>query len=597
MNQCLRNLASFISTVTLVVVFTCNTVAQKPNVILIITDDQGYGDLSCHGNPSLKTPNMDQLYAQSVRLTNYHVAPTCSPTRAAIQTGRWSNRVGVWHTITDRCMLYEDETTLGQMFQSAGYATGMFGKWHLGDNAPYRPEDRGYSEVLRHGGGGVGQTPDYWDNAYFDDTYFRKNGKPESHQGFCTDVFFKAAQDFIKEQSNNNKPFFAYIATNAPHGPFHSPESFSKPYQEHGVGVANFLGMIANIDHNVGLFRDFLKDNDLEDNTILVFTTDNGTAAGNKIFNAGMRGQKGSEYDGGHRVPFFIRWPNGKIDGARDINRIAGHVDVFPTLLDLCGIPLANKSDLDGQSLKPLLLDQEADWPDRVLITDSQRIEHPDKWRKSCVMTDRWRLVNRSELFDMMADPSQETNVAQQHPGVVERLQKAYESWWKELQPSLKRRSHIHVGLESGEVVNLTSHDWTTGGGTPWNQAAIRRAKSSKSNIGHWNIKVLADGKYRIAVRRWPRESEAAIDAELPPGKPVPGHDAFRTVPGVKISPEKAAIKVGDSVFESSFVPESQEIDFDVDLKQGNTQLSARFILPDGSEVGAYYAYVTKLAN
>ncbi|MCG8602951.1 MAG: sulfatase-like hydrolase/transferase, partial [Verrucomicrobiales bacterium] len=196
--------------------------ADKPNIVFVITDDQGYGDLSCHGNPTLKTPHLDALAAESVRLDDYHVAPTCSPTRAALLTGHWTNRTGVWHTIMGRSMIRKNEITVGQIFKDNGYATGMFGKWHLGDNYPFRPEDRGFTEVLRHGGGGVGQTPDYWDNAYFDGSYFH-NKKPVPVEGFCTDVFFDYAKQFIEQQTKAKKPFFAYISLNAPHGPMHAP--------------------------------------------------------------------------------------------------------------------------------------------------------------------------------------------------------------------------------------------------------------------------------------------------------------------------------------------------------------------------------------
>ena len=222
--------------------------ADRPNIILIITDDQGYGDIGAHGNKIIKTPNLDNLHSESVRLTNYHVDPTCSPTRSALMTGRYSTRTGVWHTIMGRSMLRENEVTMGQIFKDNGYATGMFGKWHLGDNYPYRPEDRGYTEVLRHGGGGVGQTPDYWDNAYFDGSYWH-NGEPEAVKGFCTDVFFDYAKRFVKQQKSKGQPFLAYIATNAPHGPMHAPEESSKPYQDQNVNLANFFGMNWTIIH------------------------------------------------------------------------------------------------------------------------------------------------------------------------------------------------------------------------------------------------------------------------------------------------------------------------------------------------------------
>ena len=568
--------------------------AEQPNVVFVITDDQGYGDLSCHGNPLLKTPNLDELCQQSVRLTDYHVAPTCSPTRSAIQTGRWPNRVGVWHTVTDRCMLDEKETTLGQLFKNAGYSTGMFGKWHLGDNYPYRPEDRGYDEVLRHGGGGVGQTPDFWDNAYFDDTYFR-NGKPEPQKGFCTDVFFSAAQDFIAKQQEAERPFFAYIATNAPHGPFHSPPNSSQPFNDLDTGLANFLGMIANIDDNVGRLRKFLDDRNLTKNTIFVFTTDNGTAMGHKVFKAGMRGHKGSEYDGGHRVPFMIHWPKGELIGGRDIKPICAHVDVMPTLLDLCGVRLPERLRIDGRSLKPLLHADASQWPDRVLITDSQRIPNPKKWRKSSVMTSRWRLVNQNELYDMSKDRVQQNDVSAEHPDVVQRLQATYENWWDDQKKSFERKHYIHLAPPSGEVVNLTAHDWATQGGVPWNQAAIRRAMNNSKHRSHWNVKVNQPGRYKISLRRWPRESSAAIDAELAPGSDVPGNKALRTTPGARIQPEKARLRVGDQVVESQYSKGQQELDFEMELAAGKTELEARFVMADGSEIGAYYVYVAKL--
>ena len=328
--------------------------AEKPNVVIVITDDQGYGDLSCHGNPILKTPKLDELYAESVRLKDYHVSPTCSPTRSAFLTGHWTNRTGVWHTIMGRSMLRENEVTMGQIFKDSGYATGMFGKWHLGDNYPYRPEDRGYTEVMRHGGGGVGQTPDYWDNAYFDGSYWH-NGKPEAVKGFCTDVFFDYAKRFIKSSKEAGKPFLAYIATNAPHGPMHAPEEFAKPYESvKNVGLQHFYGMIANIDDNVGKMRAFLDDEGLTDNTIFIFTTDNGSSSGWRTFNAGMRAGKGSEYDGGHRVPFFMHWPKGKLTGGRDVEPITAHVDVVPTLIDICGLQSPSAVKFDGTTVSSI---------------------------------------------------------------------------------------------------------------------------------------------------------------------------------------------------------------------------------------------------
>ena len=573
---------------------SCASAAEPPNVVIVITDDQGYGDLSCHGNPILKTPEIDKLYADAVRLKDYHVSPTCSPTRSALLTGHWTNRTGVWHTIMGRSMLRENEVTMGQVFKEAGYATGMFGKWHLGDNYPYRPEDRGYTEVMRHGGGGVGQTPDYWDNAYFDGSYWH-NGKPEPVKGFCTDVFFDYAKKFIKSAKAEGKPFLAYVATNAPHGPMHSPEEFAAPYKNAGnSGLQHFFGMIANIDDNVGKMRSFLADEGLTDNTIFIFTTDNGSSAGWQTFNADMRAGKGSEYDGGHRVPFFMHWPNGKLTGGRDVEPITAHVDVLPTLIDLCGINAPSGVKFDGTSISELLNETATDWPDRVLVTDSQRVKDPIKWRKSSVMTSQLRLINGKELYDIKTDPGQATDVASGHPAVVERLTKFYDEWWADLLPSFKNDTAIYLGHPKDNPARLTSHDWITTGSTPWNQSHIRKAQNGKANTGFWNVMVHEDGEYEVRLRRWPETANLAINAAVPPGADVPGAKAYRTTQGKSINPVKATVKIGSTSAESTVNKGDKEVVFNLSLTKGKTRMSALFIAADGEEHGAYYAYVTK---
>jgi arylsulfatase B len=491
-------------------------------------------------------------------------------------------------------MLRENEVTMGQVFKDNGYATGMFGKWHLGDNYPFRPEDRGFTEVMRHGGGGVGQTPDYWDNAYFDGSYWH-NGTPEPVEGFCTDVFFRYATEFIKTQTAAGKPFLAYIATNAPHGPMHSPEEFSEPYQDQSVNLANFYGMIANIDHNVGKLRSFLDAEGLTDNTIFIFTTDNGTSSGDKVFNAGMRGKKGSEYDGGHRVPLMLHWPDGKLTGGYDVLPITAYVDVLPTLIDLCDISPPPGVKFDGTSIKPLLSGTTpADWPDRILITDSQRVKDPIKWRKSAVMTSRWRLNNGKELYDIKADPGQQTDVAKDHPAVVRRLTEFYDQWWAELEPSFSDATAIYLGHPAENPARLTSHDWITTGSTPWNQAHIRKALTGERNTGFWNVKVVESGEYEIRLRRWPAEADVAISAPLEPGEPVPGVNAFRTTPGKSINPTKASLTIG-GVSATSEVPEgAKEVKFTLQLEAGKTRMSALFEEAGGETYGAYYAYIEK---
>lgn len=571
------------------------TFAKAPNIVLVITDDQGYGDLSCHGNPILKTPNLDALHSESVRLTDYHVAPTCAPTRSALITGHWTNRTGVWHTIMGRSMLRANEVTIATMLSRAGYATGMFGKWHLGDNYPYRPEDRGFQEVLRHGGGGVGQTPDYWDNAYFDGSYWH-NGIPEPVKGFCTDVFFDYAINFIESKKDSDQPFFVYLCTNAPHGPMHAPEAASKPYESQGTGLANFYGMIANIDDNVGRMRTYLRENDLEENTIFIFTTDNGTSSGDKVFNDGMRGRKGSEYDGGHRVPFFMHWPGGGLTGGRNVDMITSYVDIVPTLLDLCGLEGPQSVKFDGVSIRSLLYNEDvSQWPDRMLVTDSQRVRDPIKWRKSSVMTDQYRLINGKELYDIKKDPSQRTDIAAKVPAVVERLRGFYDEWWAELEPTFAQTTEIYLGHPAANPVRMTCHDWIADGSTPWNQRSVRAGERRASNTGFWAVKVIESGEYEVELRRWPEEINHPIAASLPAGAPVPGARAFRTEPGAGFPAVKASLKLGGRELVKSFEVGATSVSFRLPLEPGTDELWAKFIDAEGNEMGAYYAYVRKL--
>ena len=253
---------------------------KNQNVIIINTDDQGYGDIAAHGNPIIKTPHMDLLYQQSVRLNNHHAGTTCAPSRSSLMSGIDGNRAGVWHTIGGCNLLRKEITTLPNMFQQNKYKTAMFGKWHLGDAAPYLPHQRGFDFALYHGAGGVGQSPDLWENDYFDDAYF-VNGKAQRFKGYCTDVYFQEAIKFMKK--SKNKPFFVYIAPNAPHGPFNVPEAYYNIYKnEKNISDRQkvFYGMISNIDDNLKKLDKWLIENNLLENTILIFTTDNGTASG-----------------------------------------------------------------------------------------------------------------------------------------------------------------------------------------------------------------------------------------------------------------------------------------------------------------------------
>ena len=589
-----------------------NCVSAQTNVVFVITDDQGYGDLGCTGNPIIKTPHIDQLASESSGLSDYHVAPTCSPTRCSLLTGHWTNRTGVWHTIMGRSMLRENEVTIGQMFKNAGYETGMFGKWHLGDNYPYRPEDRGFTEVYRHGGGGVGQTPDVWDNAYFDGSYFH-NGEIVPAKGFCTDVFFEQANTFISRCAKRKQPFFAYISTNAPHGPLHCPQKYLDLYTDQSEKIAAFYGMISNIDDNVGKTRKLIQQLGIADDTIFVFTTDNGSASGVKIYNAKMRAGKGSPYDGGHRVPFFLHWPAGGITQQHDVRQLTHAVDIVPTLLAMTGVKKPAGVKFDGLSIADLLNPKvDVEWEDRLVISDSQRVRDPIKWRSSSVMSQKYRLVNGKELYEIAVDPGQQNDISEAHPEVVATMREFYEQWWTELEPTFSQTTEIYLGHPDHPVVSLSAHDWIQKTPPPWNQAMVRDANRNKNkkqkpkqnpeghqrltHTGHWAVKVVESAKYKISLRRWPVESQTAINAAVSPGENVPGFQLpFRAQPGVAIEATAGVLRIDDQQIDRSPVSDNaQAVDFEAELEAGSYRLAPFFETKNG-EIGAYYVVVTRL--
>ncbi|WP_237706941.1 arylsulfatase [Ochrovirga pacifica] len=401
---------------------------KQPNVILILTDDQGIGDLGCHGNPWLKTPNIDAFYTKAVRMTDFHVTPLCTPTRAAIMTGQYPINNGAWATFKGRDALSGDAQTMADVFQQNGYKTAMFGKWHLGDNYPTRPTDSGFETAIHHLAGGVGELSDYWGNSYFNDVYY-VNNKPKQFDGYCTDVWFDETMKFIDQ--NKEKPFFVYLPTNAPHDPLIVAEKYAAPYKHlegKQIPKANLYGMIANIDENFGKFYQFLGDKYLLENTILIYMSDNGTRYGythdGKLgYNKGYRGIKGSKLEGGHRVPFFIRWPNGKIEGGRDVNALAAHVDLIPTLANLCDLKIPENMPLDGEDFSSALTGENKKWERKTAY-----IHHNQDWRppadvaQTCILKGDWRLIDGHQLYNVKTDPKQRKNVAKMHPELVAEL-------------------------------------------------------------------------------------------------------------------------------------------------------------------------------
>ncbi len=549
--------------------------AKRPNVILIITDDQGHGDLACHGNPEIKTPAMDRLHSESVRLTDFHVSPCCSLTRAALMTGRDASRTGVWHTIMGRSILRGDEVTMADVFADSGYRTSIFGKWHLGDNYPFRPGDQGFQDVLVHGGGGVGNTQDYWGNDYFADVYFRNN-RPEKFDGYCTDVWFDEAMKFI--ETNRDRPFLCYLTTNAPHGPYLVDEKYSKPYKAAGIPSprAEFYGMITCIDDNLARLREKLRELELDENTILIFMSDNGTAAGHIRggFNSGMRGTKGSPYEGGHRVPCFVRWPDGKLTGGRDVERLTSGVDLLPTLIDLCDLKKPEGVKFDGSSLKPLLTESGKSWPDRIMFTDNQRVDHPIRWRRATVMTDRWRLIDGTELYEIKKDPGQENDIADDQPEVVGQLRAAYEDWWAGISVRFDEECETIIGDDRQNPTLLTSHD--VHGTVVWNQ---RQVTAGQRSDGHWAVEIAQDGLYEFDVRRWPAEAKRPITE------------------GEGIKPISARLKVAGFDQTRPIAPGATGVRFRTELKAGKTRLQAWFVRAhdDGQTAGAYYVYARRV--
>jgi arylsulfatase A-like enzyme len=580
--------------------------ASRPNVILVLTDDQGYGDFSCHGNPVLKTPYLDRLHGQSVRLTDFHVAPMCTPTRSQTMTGCDALATGAYCVSSGRTFLRPGIPTMAEIFAAGGYRTAIFGKWHLGDNFPHRPMDRGFQEAVYHPGWGITSTPDYWNNDYFDDT-FRHNGRPTRYSGYCTDVWFAEAARWIQACRRENQPFFAYLALNAPHGPFFVLPKYREPYKHLDRDVAGFFGMIANIDENMARLDAMLAESGLRDNTLLIFMTDNGGTGGISVYNAGLREAKTSLYEGGHRAACFIRWPAGRLRPPGDVGDLAECQDLLPTLIELCGLAKPQGARFDGAGLAPLLRGQdEPDLADRMLVVQYGGMvrSDPAQW-DAAVMWRKWRLVRGKELYDVGADPGQQKDIAAGHGDVVQKMRDHYERWWAGVQAALAQHGRITIGSDKENPACLTSMDWFAPGLVPCSQpvdirsgrpedvkeGSLPMGRPAPMMNGPWNVLVDRDGDYEIALRRWPEEADAAIAAGLPPYQGADG-----TFPAGRALPiGKARLAIGDADQSMPVGPDDKAAAFTVKLKAGPAQLQTWFYDAAGKELcGAFYTYVRR---
>ena len=492
----------------------------RPNVVLIMTDDQGYGDLRVHGNPKLDTPNLDRLAGEAVQFRSFYVSPVCAPTRASLLTGRYNYRTGAVDTYLGRALMHPDEATVAEMLSKAGYRTGIFGKWHLGDNYPLRAMDQGFQESLVLNGGGIGQPSDPVGGESYFDPLLRRNGVAVKTAGYISDVITDAAIGFITK--HRSRPFFAYLAFNAPHTPLEVPADKYAKYKQMNLQLGDFAGpghpiarnfdpdvtakiygMVENIDDNVGRLLAALEALKLTERTVVIFMTDNGPQQ--PRFNAGLGRLKGTVYEGGIRVPLLVRWP--AVFPPHTIDRIAAHIDLTPTLLELCGVATPAAVAFDGRSLAPLLRGGSPDWPDRTLFFQWHRGDTPELNRAFAARSQRYKLIQPLgngenapapplgfQLYDMATDPLELRDIAPEQPGIVTTMRRQYEAWFQDV---TGRRDYaddgiarIGLGARQENPVRLTRQDWR-GPQAAWTPAGL----------GHWQVDVLRAGAYDITLR------------------------------------------------------------------------------------------------
>ncbi len=496
------------------------TTPSRPNVVLIMTDDQGSGDFGAAGNRVIETPNIDAMAGRSATMSTFYVSPVCSPTRACLMTGRYNYRTRCIDTWLGRSMMEPSETTVAEVLSQAGYATGIFGKWHLGDCYPMRPIDQGFEEALVLRGGGLAQPSEPRENnRRYTNPVLVHNGRLVHTQGYCTDVYFDAARQFIEKSQRDRRNFFVYIPTNAPHDPLHDvPEDLRQHYMarqeqlatlmvdqpqqdrvaEETDRLARICAMITNIDQNVGRLFEHLDRLGLRENTLVIFLVDNGPNT--RRYVGDRRGMKSEVYDGGIRSPLWLHWP-ARLKAGTARSEPAAHIDLMPTILEACGAELPPGVTLDGRSVLPLLEGREVNWPDRTLVLQSHRGDIPVRYNNFMIRDSRWKLLNASgfgreqlpgdpnfELYDIASDPGETRNVAADHPDVTQRLKAAYDQWFDDVsstRPDNYAPPRIWVGAPQEPETVLTRQDWRGGTWAP-------------ESIGYWELHIAASGMYDI---------------------------------------------------------------------------------------------------
>ncbi|NBC67256.1 MAG: sulfatase-like hydrolase/transferase [Bacteroidetes bacterium] len=493
---------------------------RTPNIVLILSDDQGYGDFGFTGNDELKTPNLDQLHRESTTFSRFYVSPVCSPTRSGLLTGRYHQRTGVRGVIEGRDFMVEEETTIAELLSNEGYATGIFGKWHLGENYPWTPNAQGFDEFIGFLDG----------SEFYFDVDLLHNKNPFQTNGYLTDLLTDYAIGFMERY--RDEPFFLFLPYNAPHTPLQVPDSYMEPYSHLQEEVAFLYGMIASLDENVGRLLNRMNELGLHENTILIFLSDNGPIfvgqrdQPNQRYNAGLRGAKYSVYEGGIRTPMMVRWP-GQIQAGKNVDITASYIDLLPTILDYTDSALPDNVKLDGRSLRPLLENDADSWPERTLFmsySGERRVEEETPYPGGMAAKGPYKMVDGTELYNLEEDPGETVNIADEQPKVMKQLKAEYEDYWREVTAGRDPYPRVHVGHPEENPVRLTAHwaNLTLEEGPVFKMSddppryrtvgvhGDRISRWSPEGHATWRLNVQAAGEYRISlILRMPAESSA----------------------------------------------------------------------------------------